>query len=243
MQNLPRGCQEFQSLLPKQTGSLGAKVGSEQDPTHCFFFLVALRVLPSPIWALHLFIGVSHLSLAWYVKLHCLFKLKPWTRMTTVHKQMLLNFGEFLCASANSGNAWETVNKCGSRGRDRAQDYVGCNDHSSADLFHGAKLWSLGPRYGMLGWTPVASGEKQQLCGWVWFTPLIYRLMVLIEVMLKVLQTAGCAGVHDVFLSLNHVRSLRIFCRLYLAKNVVKMTTLTIKDSIFWVYLVLLMKF
>lgn len=67
MQNLPRGCQEFQSLLPKQTGSLGAKVGSEQNPKNLSFFFwpnTALAVSPLFFWVLHPFIGVLHLSLA-----------------------------------------------------------------------------------------------------------------------------------------------------------------------------------
>lgn len=53
--------------------------------------------------------------------------------------------------------------------RDGAQDYVGCNDHSSAHLFHGAKLWSLGPQHSMLGWTPLQSREEHHLCGYVFW--------------------------------------------------------------------------
>lgn len=87
--------------------------------------------------------------------------------MPTIHKYILFTLKEFLYASTVSGNAWEKVSKCSSHGKDGAQDYVGCNDYSSTDLFYGAKLWSLGPQCSMLGWTPISSREKQHLCRWV----------------------------------------------------------------------------
>lgn len=153
--------------------------------------------------------------------------------MPTAYKQMLLNFGEFLCASANSGNAWEQVSKCSSQGWDRAQDYVGCNVYSSSDLLYGAKIWSLGPRYSMLGWTPIASGEKQQLCGWVWLTPLLPRLILPMHGTDRSdVESAVDYWKHEVFLFLNHMypkytNVSNVVDLLCSSKKVVKMTIIT----------------
>lgn len=85
--------------------------------------------------------------------------------MLRVHKPTVRNPGEFLWASADSGNAWERVKKTS---RDKVQDYARGNDNSNIDLFYDANRWSLAARYDMLGWAPIASREQQQLYRWVW---------------------------------------------------------------------------
>lgn len=180
-------------------------------------------------------------SFAWFLarrilvcKEHRLFRLKTSTRMPTVHKQMLLIFGEFLCATAKSGNAWEKVNECSYQGRDGVQDYVGCNDHSSANLFFGSTLWSLGPWYSMLGRTAFAIRKKQQLCGWVWLTPLLSRPMLPYHGINK--GDVKTTESHWILCCIRGYFDLRpCLSSTDLAKKKVKMKIITIKNSISWV--------
>lgn len=132
---------------------LAAEVGSKQGVNFFFFHFF--------VWHCTLCF-LLYLGGVWSLP-RVVSRMSWWTgvaRMPPV--RVLLHFEDFLWVY--HGNVHVTVNKCNSQGKDRAQDYAGCNNHSRADLFVSTKLWSLGPWHSMLGWAAVASGKKRQLC-------------------------------------------------------------------------------
>lgn len=96
------GVRNFNLCFQNRLAAWGPKWGVSEIPHSFLLFFFFLVESPSSLWVLHLFTGV-HLSL------HRCKDPQSWTRMPEVLEQMSLNFGEFLRASANRGNAWEKL--------------------------------------------------------------------------------------------------------------------------------------